>query len=74
MSGHQGSVVSAIGSIITTIITAIADILIFIVSAIVTVSLSYGHTPDLSGIHTGFVGSRDDLGLVCGHFVLPLLF
>ena len=35
----QGSVVSAIGSIITTIVTAIADLIIIIVNSIVTVSV-----------------------------------
>ena len=44
MSAYQGSVVSAIGTIITTIITAIADVLIFIVNAIVTVSASSRRT------------------------------
>jgi hypothetical protein len=36
----QGSVVSAIAGIITTIVTAIADIIIIIVNSIVTVSTS----------------------------------
>lgn len=36
----QGSVVSAIGGVITAIVTAVADILIFIVNATVTVSVS----------------------------------
>jgi len=62
----QGSVVSAIGGIINTIVTAIADVIIIIINAIVSVSASQFDTfPSPFVVLTLYsTGSRDDLGLV----------
>jgi len=70
----MGSVVSAIGGIITAIVTGITDIILIIINSIVAVSNRSGNLFSTTLRFTlRLLGPRDDLGLDCGYLVLPLV-